>query len=110
MEILKLKTKRMAIYSDQEDPNHIMWNKENEKENEVSISVEKTPSIIPWDSQLLIAASPNSKFSSSCMSKIEPATSKPSGCHDSTALRVVWSMISNIDGRNFNKSVDAAAA
>ena len=22
----------MAIYSDQEDPNHIMWNKQNEKE------------------------------------------------------------------------------
>jgi hypothetical protein len=46
LEILKLKTKRMAIYSDQEDPNHIMWNKENEKENEISIAVEKTPSFV----------------------------------------------------------------
>jgi hypothetical protein len=36
----------MAIYSDQEDPNHIMWNKENEKENEISIAVEKTPSFV----------------------------------------------------------------
>lgn len=33
----------MAIYSDQEDPNHIMWNKQNENERHVTIAVEKTP-------------------------------------------------------------------
>lgn len=32
----KLNKKKMAIYSDEHDPNEVMWNKQNEKEEEVN--------------------------------------------------------------------------
>ena len=34
----------MAIYKDEEDPNHVMWNKQNEMEQKSEISINKTPS------------------------------------------------------------------
>ena len=33
----------MAIYSDQEDPNHIMWNKQNEMADDKQLAVEYLP-------------------------------------------------------------------
>ena len=36
----------MAIYSDQEDPNHIMWNKQNEKEEVNQIVINKEHSFV----------------------------------------------------------------
>jgi hypothetical protein len=42
----KLNKKKMAIYSDEHDPNEVMWNKQNEKEEVNQIVINKEPSFV----------------------------------------------------------------
>ena len=73
-------------------------------------SSEQTPSIIANSLHFSSAFSISEVFSSSCINTTDPAISKPSGCQACTALRVVSSKISSIDGRNFNSAAAACAA